>query len=487
MLRFSNVRAQPGSSTPARVPLHAAARARMCSAIAAAPCMRERPLRRAATRGAAGRSAAPATHSTRWSVSSICSGRASRCASRSNPGKPHSMILWGPPGVGKTTLARLMAQAFDARIHRAVGGVLRRQGHPRGGGAAETSWRDQGRRTILFVDEVHRFNKAQQDALSALRRARAVHLHRRDDREPVVRSQSARCCRARRSMCSKPLVEAELGRPARPRGAAGAAPDLEFDAGARERLIGLCRWRCAPPAQPARTDRATAAHTAGIAEVDGDFVERTLAQNLRRFDKGGDAFYDQISALHKSVRGSRPRCGAVLAGAHARRRRRSALPRRGASCAWPARTSAWPTRAPCDSTLRCLRSLRTAGFAGGRAGAGAGGDLPRLRRRRRTRSTSPIMRPAPSSRRTSSRPVPVHLRNAPTQADEGTRLRPRLPLRARRAGSLRGRRALLSRRHGRAELVPADRPRDWKRRSAKSWRAAARAAMRDGAQEVRDR
>ena len=108
----------------------------------------------------------------------------------------------------------------------------------------------------------------------------------------------------------------------------------------------------------------TAARATGRVKVDGDFVNATLAQLRQCFDKGGDAFYDQISALHKSVRGFRPRRRALLVLLHARWRCRPAPIWRGASCAWPGKTSGWPIRVRRDRHPR-RRNLRAAWLAGG--------------------------------------------------------------------------------------------------------------------------
>jgi replication-associated recombination protein RarA len=143
----------------------------------------------------------------------------------------------------------------------------------------------------------------------------------------------------------KSLDEAEMG-PCSTGRCERALADLDFDDDARSRLIGLADGDARRLLNLLEQVR-TAAHAAGKSAVDGAFIEATMAQNLRRFDKGGDAFYDQISALHKSVRGSNPDGALYWLLPHARRRR-SALPR-PASSAWPGRTSAWPIRVPCRS------------------------------------------------------------------------------------------------------------------------------------------
>ena len=116
-------------------------------------------------------------------------------------GKPHSMILWGPPGSGKTTLARLMAKAFDAEFI-ALSAVLSGVKDIREAVlVAEQTLAASGRRTILFVDEVHRFNKAQQDAFLPFVERGLLHLRRRHDREPFVRGEQ-RTALPRHRLCA---------------------------------------------------------------------------------------------------------------------------------------------------------------------------------------------------------------------------------------------------------------------------------------------
>jgi putative ATPase len=216
---------------------------------------------------------------------------------------PHSMILWGPPGVGKTTLARLMAQAFDAEfiaLSAVFSGVKDiREAVSR----AELTLAQTGRRTILFVDEVHRFNKAQQDAFLPYVEQGLITFIGATTENPSFEVNSALLSRAAVYVL-KSLSEAELGQLFE-RACSRAFPELTFDDNARERLIGFADGDARRLLNLLEQMR-TAARTAGATAIDAQFVGDTLSRNLRRFDKGGDAFYDQISALHKSVRGSDP-------------------------------------------------------------------------------------------------------------------------------------------------------------------------------------
>ncbi|MDR3038627.1 MAG: replication-associated recombination protein A [Candidatus Adiutrix sp.] len=336
------------------------------------------------------------------------------------PGKPlrlafesgelPSLILWGPPGVGKTTLARLTAQAFG-REFISLSAVFSGVKDIRAAMEAAERNLAWGKRTILFIDEIHRFNKAQQDGLLPYAESGLVTLIGATTENPSFEINSALLSRAQ-VFTLKPLTEADLRQLLERALKSGHLGEMTLDEAAAATLVGYADGDARRLLNFLEQCRA-AAQTAKRRHLDGPFVQESLTLNLRRFDKGGDNFYDQISALHKSVRGSHPDaalygfCRMLDGGADPRY-----LARRIIRMAWEDVGLADPRAA--DLALKAAETYERLGSPEGELALAEAVIFLAVAAKSNAGYLA-YSRAAAFIKGDSSREVPVHLRNAPTR------------------------------------------------------------------------